>query len=113
MKGNDPSFGMVEYKYYLQIIKARNFEQVGQIINSRILTKRGSLENHACRGGGLMGWGIQTSELTDWGPAVVRLKGQYRHEQSRLSTGHGIGVLVEDEHMTENYWFIYAAALVI
>ena len=26
------------------------------------------------------------------------LKGQYRHNQSRLSTGHGIGVLVQDEH---------------
>ena len=25
------------------------------------------------------------------------LKGQYRHDQSRLSTGHGIGVLVQDE----------------
>ena len=26
------------------------------------------------------------------------LKGQYRHNQSRLSTGHGIGVIVYDEH---------------
>ena len=26
------------------------------------------------------------------------LKGQYRHDQSRLSTGHGIKVLVQDEH---------------
>ena len=25
------------------------------------------------------------------------LNGQYRHDQSRLSTGHGIGVLVLDE----------------
>ena len=33
------------------------------------------------------------------------LKGQYRHDQSRLSTGHGIGVLVNDGHS--------AAAMVI
>ena len=26
------------------------------------------------------------------------LKGQYRHDQSRHSTGHGIGVAVKDEH---------------
>ena len=26
------------------------------------------------------------------------LKGQYRHNQSRLSTGNGIGVRVQDEH---------------
>ena len=30
----------------------------------------------------------------------MQLKGQYRHDQSRLSTGHGIGdgVRVYDEH---------------
>ena len=26
------------------------------------------------------------------------LKGLYRYDQGRLSTGHGIGVLVQDEH---------------
>ena len=26
------------------------------------------------------------------------LKGHYCHDQNRLSTGHGIGVLVKDEH---------------
>ena len=43
---------------------------------------------------------------------TLDLKGQYCHDQSRLSTGHGIGVL--DEHtVTENCWLIYAAATVI
>ena len=26
------------------------------------------------------------------------IKGHYRHDLSRLSTGHGIGVLVKEEH---------------
>ena len=30
------------------------------------------------------------------------LKGQHRHDQNRLSTGHGIGVLVEEEHSDWN-----------
>ena len=40
------------------------------------------------------------------------LKGQYRHDQSRLSMGHGIGVLVKMNTLTENCWPIYAAATV-
>ena len=38
--------------------------------------------------------------------------GQYRHDQSRLSTGHGIGVLIKMNTVTKNYWLIYAAATV-
>ena len=40
----------------------------------------------------------------------TNLKGHYRHDQSSLLTGHGIGVLVKDEHSD---WLIYAAAMVI
>ena len=29
---------------------------------------------------------------------ILNLMGQYRHNQSRISTGHGIGVLFQDEH---------------
>ena len=28
---------------------------------------------------------------------IISLMGQYRHNQSRRSTGHGIGVLVKDK----------------
>ena len=39
---------------------------------------------------------------------------EYRHDQSRLSTGHGIGVLVYVMNTAnDNYWLIYAAAMVI
>ena len=38
----------------------------------------------------ITGW-----RLVTW---CLVLKEQYRHDQSRLSTGHGIGVLVQDEH---------------
>ena len=38
---------------------------------------------------------------------------QYRHDQSRLSTGHGIGAQFKKNTVTEIYWLIYAAATVI
>ena len=41
--------------------------------------------------------------LPVWG-TCMSLKGQYRHDQSRLSTGHGhgMGVLVKMNTVTEN-----------
>ena len=41
-------------------------------------------------------WRVLVGLLTRWqnGLRVGGLKGQYRHDRSRLSTGHGIGVLV-------------------
>ena len=38
------------------------------------------------------------------------LKGQCHHNQSKLSKGHGIDVLVKDKHSD---WLIYAAAMVM
>ena len=44
----------------------------------------------------------------------IILKGQYRHDQSRLSRGHGITVsYFKMTTVTENYCHIYAAATVI
>ena len=44
-------------------------------------------------------------------PAVCFIRVQYRHDQSRLSTGHGIGVLFfKMNTVTGNSWLIHAAA---
>ena len=41
------------------------------------------------------------------------LKGQFRHDLSRLSTGHRVGVLVKINTVTGNYWLIYEATTVM
>ena len=44
---------------------------------------------------------------------MFKLKGQYHHDQSRLSTGHGIGVQFRMNTVTENNWLTYVAVTVI
>ena len=50
---------------------------------------------------------VHTCTCTRTCTCTCNLNGQYRHNQSRLSTGHGIDM------ESENYWLIYAAATII
>ena len=53
---------------------------------------------------------IKITQITGY----TSLKGQYHHDQSRLSTRNGIVVfLFKMNTVTENYWLIYAVATVI